>query len=213
MGSFSRLTGLRAAGVVLGITLAAPAGATSMVALTTAQLVDASDAVIRGTVTEVWTERDSGGTVWTHAQVEVHEVLKGDADLAAVIVDQPGGVWGGSATIVDGVARFSVGEDAVFFLETLGSGHTVPVGMLQGKFTVQMDPYTRAEIVQRYAPPVQRPYDARFLPLPSVANRTALTELEGEVRARVQNGWDGQPIPGASDARLHRINRLAAGVK
>lgn len=213
MGSFFRFNGLRAAGTILGIFLAAPAGATSMVRLSTDQLIDGADAVVRGTVTEIWTERDDRGAVWTHAAVEVSEVLKGDADLSAVIVDQPGGTWGATTTYVAGVARFSVGEDAVFFLETLSSGHTVPVGMMQGKFSVQLDPFSRSEIVHRFAPPARQPYDARFIPLPAVGERVTLRDFEDQIRTHLEEGWNGEPIPGASNERLRRINRLAAGVK
>lgn len=204
--AFSSPTGLRAA-LALGLLVAAPAGATSMVPLSHAQLVDASDAIVRGQVVEVWVEQDSDGAVWTRAQIAVEEVLKGSPDLRVVVVDQQGGTYGAATTRVDGVARFSVGEDALVFLETLGSGHTVPVGMMQGKFTVRLDPYTRAALAQRFTVPSDRAYDHRFLPLPAADERLALTDFEAEIRDRVAAGWDGQPIPGADPARLRRATR------
>lgn len=209
----STVTGRAALLLTLALAVLAPARATTMAPLTTPQLVDASDAVVRGTVTEVWTEPDAQGRVWTRASVVVQEVYKGDADATAVIVDQIGGAYGGKVTSVEGVARFSVGEEAVFFLETLGSGHTVPVGMFQGKYTVRLDPYSREEIVQRVIMPLRQSYDHRFLPLPDAELRLSLTDLEEQINARVIQGWDGQPIPGASTERLSRINRLQPGVK
>lgn len=189
------------------------AGATSMVRLSTDQMTDASDLIVRGEVVEVWTEVDARGAVWTRAQVLVDEVLKGDPATEAVVVDQMGGTWGGVTTVVHGAARFDVGEEAVLFLDQLGSGRVVPVGMLQGKFTVRLDPATREELAQRVVMPPSASYDHRFLPLPSAADRLTVDTLETQVRDRLALGWDGQPIPGADTAELRRINRLQPGVK
>jgi hypothetical protein len=152
----------------------------------------------------VWTELDDQGAIWTRAQVEVDEVWKGPAALGGLVVDQPGGLWGTSAAAVRGAARFSAGEEVVLFAETLGSGQTVPVGMFQGKYTVRMDPYSRSEIVQRFTLPAERSYDHRFLPLPAEADRLGVGDLEARVASRVRAGWDGLPIPGASDDALRR---------
>jgi hypothetical protein len=128
-------------------------------------------------------------------------------------VSQRGGICGPMAEHVESVARFSEGEQAYFFLEEL-SNHTGVVGMMQGKFTVRMDPAARHEIVVRYTVPSDKPYDARFLPLPPADRRIAAPDFERSVTARVAQGWDGQPIPGASNERLREIDDLrAAGVQ
>lgn len=188
--------------IALGLTASAPAHATSMIELSTEQLVDASDLVVRGTVVEIWTEFAPDGWVWTRAQVEVSEVIKGQPGLEAVIVDQPGGVWAGMETRVPGSARFATGEDALFFLEDLRSGHTVTVGMTQGKFNIRLDPSTRQEIVQRLQAPANRPYKPDFMPLPAAEERITLQSFEQRILQRVAQGWDGQPIPGASSEQL-----------
>lgn len=209
MGIAARGTRWWAPGVMALLGLAAaPANATSMARLTTNQLVDASESIVRGNVVEVWTELDEKGSVWTRAQVEVSEVLKGDPDLQVVIVDQRGGTYGGLTVDMGGAARFSVGEDALLFLETLSNGHTVPVGMVQGKYTIQMEPHLRALTVQRFAVPFGTPFDARFLPPVPDDQRVTLASLEQQVRDRVTTGWDGQPIPGASSDHLRQINRV-----
>lgn len=202
-------------GLALVLAMAAapqPAGATTLVKLSTEQLTDAAEFIVVGNIADVWTEVDERGMVWTRALVEVEESLKG-GEASTLVVEQAGGEYGNTFTRVEGVARFSVGERGVFFASTRGEGRVQLVGMVQGKFTVRMDPYSRQEIVQRFALPLDRAYDHRFLPLPAEEKRVALDDFLGQVRDRVELGWDGQEIPGVSPDKLRQRNRLQPGVK
>jgi hypothetical protein len=198
----------------LGVALAAGAivwsddsHATSMVELTTQQLTDASNVIVIGTVTEVWTEPDGERRVWTRAQIEVDEVLKGDRDIDAVVVDQIGGAFAGKTVAVHGSARFSRQERVMVFLEELDSGHLAPVGMFQGKYTVQIDPRVREDIVQRMTVDWDQDWDGRFLPLPEMNETLTLEAFRGSVEDSVAQGWNGEPIVGASMERLEWANR------
>jgi hypothetical protein len=182
------------------------ANATTMVQLSTPQMVDAATSIVRGTITEVWTEEDDKGIVWTRAQLEVSKTYKGDSTKNAYIIDQMGGQFGGNISSVLSAARFSAGEEGVFFLEHLGSGRTTTVGLSQGKFTLRLDPYSAQTIVQRFVPPIEQAYDHRFIPLPTEAKRVFLIDLEETIENRVAAGWDGKAIPGVSLDRLQRIN-------
>jgi hypothetical protein len=186
------------------------AAATSMVNLSTEQLTDAADSIVKGTVGAVWTEIDDGGKCWTRARVEVEAVLKG-APGREVVVSQLGGICGPTGGWVESTARFSEGEVAYFFLEEMND-FTGVVGMSQGKFTLRMDPTVRHEIVMRYTLPADQPYDARFLPLPPADQRVAASDFERTVIQRVALGWDGEPIQGTSMARLRAINHLQPSV-
>jgi hypothetical protein len=195
----------------LAIGLAArDAGATTLAPLSTEQLTDAADAIVRGTVADVWSEFDAAGMCWTRARVEVERTLKG-APGREVVVSQFGGICGPYAARIESSARFSEGEEAYFFLEEM-KDHTSVVGWVQGKFTLRMDPTIRREIVMRFSVPSDAGYDARFLPLPPADERIEALDFERTVADRVAAGWDGQPIPGTSMERLRAINPLQPSV-
>jgi len=183
------------------------AHATTLVPLTTEQIVDLSNTIVKGTVTEVWTEPDPvTHAVWTYAQVEVSSVLKGEKETNVVILEQPGGSFGQINTTVEGVARFSVGEEGYFFVEELDSGKNVTAGMFQGKYNIVLDPYSREEIVVRFSVHPNRKFDHRFIPLPSAKDMISVHAFEANIQTYVANGWDGTPIPGVSMEKLQKIN-------
>ena len=181
-----RISAMLVAGLALALGAVVPstAEATSLRKLNLEERVELSDRVVRGTVVEIWTERDSNGVVWTRAQLDITDVYKGTA-VDTLVIDQLGGNWAGLITTVGGASRFSVGEDMVVCLQQLESDHLVPVGMAQGKWTVRLDPYSQQEIVQRFAPPMHEVYDHRFIPLPKADKREHLADFEDRIRTRV----------------------------
>ena len=184
------------------------AQATTMVPLSIEQITDISNIVVRGTVTETWTEPDpETKTIWTYAQVEVQDVLKGNPQTRVIIVEQPGGEFGEKRTTVEGVARFSIGEEGYFFVEELASGRLVSTGMFQGKFNIILDPYSRQELAIRFPVHPNRAFDHRFIPLPPEKDRVSVDAFEQQVEARVRDGWDGAPIPGISLEKLEWTNQ------
>lgn len=208
MKAFLRLTA-----VAFGLAVATPAPATTLAPLTTDQMTDASDTIIRGTVVSTWTMLDDQGHVWTRANVRVDEALKG-APAATVTVESPGGVLNGVVYEVPLAARYDEGEEVFLFLtEKASRGVYGTVAMYGGKYTVRVNPQGGAEMVVLFTLPYTKDFDARFIPHPPVGERLGLATLEAQVRARVDLGWDGQPIPGLSNDRLRQINRLQPGVK
>ena len=144
--------------------LGSQARADTLTELSVEQMTDASDLIVRGTVTQVFPEMDERGNVWTRAQVEISEVLKGESETRAVMVDQVGGVYGNKYSVVRLASRFSVGEEAIFFLEHLRSGRTSVVGWYQGKFTVRVDPDSTEEMLVRFTISQDRPYHCQNVP-------------------------------------------------
>lgn len=192
-----------------------PAAATTIAALSVEQMTDASELVVRGTVESVDVEWDEHGRIVTVADVRVDATFKGDAEVGDYLrVESPGGSLDGWSMPVVSAARYSVGEDAVLFLSEHADGQTYgTVGMQLGKYSVRPDPLDGTPLVVQVSVPYGRVYDARFLPVPPKGQRVALSSLESQVRARVDLGWDGQPIPGISADRLRAINKLQPGVR
>lgn len=179
---------LGAAALLSGALVLAPgtAHATTFKELTEAERIDLADLIVRGTVTEVWSERDDRGVIWTRAQVEVDHVLKGDRDLDALVIDQLGGEWAGLRMNVGGAARFSAGEQAVFFLADQESkGRLLLQSMGLGKWTIRIDPHSGREIVQQFILPLHEDYDHRFIPTPAQEDRLFLSDFEGRIEARL----------------------------
>lgn len=176
-----------AAAVVGLLVAAAPltADATSFLEMTADEAIDRADLIVRGTVTEVWTERDPNGRVFTYAQLEVEHVLKGDEARDSVIIKQIGGVWGGRPTLVAGMAQFSAGENVVLYLEEAKDGYLRPQRMGYSKWNVRIDPHSGEEIVQRFFAPPGRDFDHRFIPAPAKADRIFLSDFSDRIEQRV----------------------------
>ena len=92
--------------------MAAPEAEASFKKMSTVEMVDAADMIVRGTIAETWTEVDENGRIWTRAQINIIESYKGAGDARSIVVDQLGGEYGG-VRMHDSAAQFSHGEEAV----------------------------------------------------------------------------------------------------
>ncbi len=191
------------------------ASATVLAELSVDQMTDGADAIVRGTVISQWVMLNPAGHVVTRALVQVERVWKGQVVAGEVIaVDSPGGDYMGLMADVASAARFSDGEAVFLFLSSVynGQGWT-PVGMFQGKYSIRQNPVDGSEMPVRFTVSYEREFDARFIPHPAPVDRISMEKLGAPVEQRLQNGWDGKPIPGISPERLRQINRLAPGVR
>lgn len=208
---------LRIAALLGLLAAASPSAlATSLAQLSTEQLTDAADLIVRGEVERVYVEYSTTARVVTHAEVRVTEGLKGLAEPGDYVdvVSVGGRTADGAFMEVLGAPRFSEGEDTLLFLAGRDDGQTWGVvGMHLGKYSIKQNPTDGRPMVVRFTLPFKDAYDARFIPNPPKGERVMLDELVEQVRARVDLGWDGQPIPGVSDDHLRSINRLQPGVK
>ena len=125
---------------LLTIFLVTHAIAASVRELQLDEIVTTATVAFEGTCTGNRTERDpSTGMVVTYTTFSVKDVLKGNVQATHVIKQIGGGMPDGETAFrVVGIPSFAVGEDYVVFLAGVSSaGFSSPIGLSQGKFTVQ----------------------------------------------------------------------------
>jgi hypothetical protein len=201
--------------LALGLAVAAPAilpmpvaHATQFADLSVEQFTDASSWIVQGEVTEVWTELDDRGRVWTRARLNVADCLKGTSVPDELIIDSMGGTHGAIAFHIPAAAAFSVGEELLAFLYETPDGRNVPVSKFLGKYSIRRAPGETRRHAMTWHPKNGRVFDARFLPHPAPERRVYLDDLVDRVQQRLDKGWDGKPITGISAVELKKINTL-----
>ncbi|MCW5892534.1 MAG: matrixin family metalloprotease [bacterium] len=96
--------------------VAVPAAASMLVPMSDADLLAASDLVVRGTVRRIETVALADGRVVTETVLRVRDVLKGRLRRQKIVVTQPGGWLAERLVWIHGAAEFARGEDAIVFL-------------------------------------------------------------------------------------------------
>jgi hypothetical protein len=127
---------------LLGLALAGPAGAASVRPLALDEIIDTAAVAFQGTCTGNRTEREAAtNLVVTYTTFAVTDVLKGTVQGTHVIKQIGGNMPAGELSYrVVGVPTFAVGEDYVVLLAGVSAaGFSSPIGLAQGKFTVQQD--------------------------------------------------------------------------
>lgn len=97
--------------------------------------------IVRGKVVRSISGWDDGHRrIWTWTEVAVSDAIKGQSGKL-VLVKQPGGEVEGIGQQVDGVARFTEGEDCILFLEPAPDEKNVwrPSGLSAGKVNVTVE--------------------------------------------------------------------------
>jgi hypothetical protein len=166
--------------LVVALLAAAPAFASTFVAMSADELVSQADAVVVGQVIDrvsAWTE--SGRLIYTDNTVAVETVVIGEA-AAFVTVRTFGGQVGDVIVEAHGFPKFEDGERVLLFLardEEVGAIRVL--GHQQGQFRV----VTRLDGVTLAVPMVDegaRLLDLQGRPMPEPAS-VRLTELEAQV--------------------------------
>ena len=146
------------ASVALGAAFGAPAGASTVMHLSPAELAAGADRVVEGNVvarTTTWNAAHTGFE--THATLAVTATLQGPAEpLVDVVV--PGGRIGDAQHVVIGMPSVELGERARWFLRARGDGTFRVYGWAQGKWPVRA--IAGAEVFE--SAPVAAEHDTRF---------------------------------------------------
>ena len=148
--SYTRRMARSVFAVVLGVLLAAPAGAITVAPLTFTELVHASALVLYVRVSDVrgqWTEDRQG--IESVVTADVLSVFKGSPG-ATVTLTLPGGQVGRYRNVLPGAPSLSTGDLAVVFLTARGPRLPITTGLTQGVYRVTVDARTGVVV----APPI-----------------------------------------------------------
>lgn len=122
--------------LALAVLVAAPAFASTFVAMDQASLVAKSDAVVVGEVIQVQSFRDeTGAAVVTEAMVKIHEALAGSPE-SVVVVRTFGGTVDGYTVVAHGFPQFVEGERVVLYLSAAEGESRRVVGYRQGQYRI-----------------------------------------------------------------------------
>ena len=119
------------------LALAASAWATTLLKLSTDQMIQQSTAIVRAKVVGS-SSQAVGRDIYTYYQLQVSENLKSSSP-ASLQVAVPGGVAGGYRQMVPGAPALTTGQEYVLFLWTSKSGMTLIIGLSQGLYAVSQD--------------------------------------------------------------------------
>ncbi|MGD2115941.1 MAG: hypothetical protein PVG07_12855 [Acidobacteriota bacterium] len=124
--------------VALLLTLAAlPAGASTFVAMSDAELVAQSDAIVIGEVLETFSYwNESKSMIFTEAVIHVHDVVAGDAP-ALLNVRTPGGTVGSYRVEAHGFPAFGQGQRQLLFVHRGQADSLEVTGFQQGQYRIE----------------------------------------------------------------------------
>jgi len=127
----------RPLGLSIGLALACATSlsAATLQRLSLDEMAQKSTMIVRGTVQGPATSALHNRVIFTHYQIQVTEVWKGQIGTS-VDLAVPGGTFGGVRQSYSGAPLFVLGNEYVFFLWTSKNGVTQVIGLSQGLFGV-----------------------------------------------------------------------------
>lgn len=144
-----------ALGPALALLLALPAGASTFLAMSPADLVAASDAVVTGSVIKVESFRDtSGRIIVTEAMVEVEETVLGETPTV-VVLRTVGGTVDGYTVVAHGFPTFEIGDKMLVFLSHQADGSSEVTGYRLGHYRLLVNRHGDEIAVPTLEPGVQ----------------------------------------------------------
>jgi hypothetical protein len=146
----------------------APMAATTLARMSLDDLVHSAGAVARLRCVARETRWDRG-EIWTFTRFAVIESWKGSLP-SHVTIRLLGGHVGDLTSIVPGVPRFALGDEAILFLETTHAGDFSVTGWTQGTFRIHVDREGNELVTQQTAT-----YSEHIVGLPEASVGNAVT--------------------------------------
>ena len=115
------------------------ATATQIPQISFEQVIHQSDQIVTGRVLRSWVAwGPSHEFLWTHYEVQVESVVKGQP-ATTVTISEPGGMLNGRAMDIAGAVHYEPGEHVMLFLNKTPVGYSRTVGWSQGKYRIGND--------------------------------------------------------------------------
>ena len=100
------------------------------------EIIDQSELIASGQVLKSSSAWDNSHQfIWTHYEIAVHDITKGNR-TQTLVVSEPGGTADGLTQYIPGTVTFRAGEEVALFLYRTPIGYLRTVGWGQGKFTI-----------------------------------------------------------------------------
>ena len=123
--------------IVSLLALAGPLTATMVPRMSLEEITERSERIVHGRCLRTWSAWDAERQfIWTHAEIQVADTLKGSRS-ATVVVSEIGGIVGDVGLMVDGMPRYQPGEEVVVFLFRVPNGLWRSRGVGQGKYEIR----------------------------------------------------------------------------
>ncbi len=131
------------------LAFACVAQATTVIPPTFDELVNEAELIFQGTVTNVtsqWTGEGARRHIESYVTVNVEDPIKGNPG-ASYTLSMLGGTVDGETMEVSDSPKFKIGDRDVLFVEHNGTQFIPLVGIMHGRFRVQKDTLSGAEVV------------------------------------------------------------------
>ena len=132
--------GLVTLGLLAGFGLTSSASASTVEAMSLAQMSERAQMIFTGRVLEQRTGWNAARTrLYTYTTFEVDRYLKGGVGAERVTIRVWGGQVGQYRMMVSGAPSFGIGEEVLLFCGGGGAQMLSPLGLSLGKFTLSTD--------------------------------------------------------------------------
>jgi hypothetical protein len=167
--------------------------ATTVVEPSFDELVNQSDYIIRGVVKSVVPEKrqlpNGSHTIFSKVEIEVRDVVAGTVPTK-VVLEVLGGTLEGRELSIEGAPKFTVGQEAIYFVQGNGAQIFPLVRMMHGFYPVEKDAGGREYVVRSNGSPlidVQAPAEAKTGPTATrseqIAHALSPTDFITKIRA------------------------------
>ena len=167
------------------------ATATTVIAPSFDQLVARAEVIFQGTATDVrcvWEGEGQQHKIVSYVTFKVEDVLKGTV-ANSYTLRMLGGTVGDRTLTVSDAPRFAVGDRDILFVEHNGTQYMPLVGIMYGRYRLQRDELTGADVIATNSGDRVSQLDAQGLPVVAASGAAALSpeQFKAAIHAKLND--------------------------